>query len=310
MDLVLRAFIEMSDLNNKKIRQVTCLGLLVNIFLALFKFYLGVWGRSQAIIADAFHSLSDMSTDLVILLGVSHWSKPADDDHPYGHGRIETIITMFIGFFLLFIAVSLGYKSLQFLQVHDVRQPEKLTILGALISIVMKEGLYRWTIKVGKEVKSSAVTANAWHHRTDALSSIPVAIAVAIAAFFPRWFFLDYVGAFIVAIIILRTAWKIVYNAYAEVIDTGVSRKEKNQFLDIIDKIEEVRSVHAIRTRKFGPGWYVDLHVEVDAFLSVRQGHDIASEVKHRLLAEGPDVLDVVVHIEPHEAEGPRKDFV
>jgi cation diffusion facilitator family transporter len=297
----------MSDLNNKKIHQVTCLGLLVNILLALFKLFLGIWGRSQAIIADAFHSLSDMSTDLVILLGVSHWTKPADEDHPYGHGRIETIITMFIGFFLLFIAFSLGYKSLQFFQTHDVQQPEKVTILGALISIVLKEGLYRWTIKVGREVKSSSVTANAWHHRTDALSSVPIAVAVAIAAYFPNWYFLDYVGAFIVAIIIFHTAWKIVYDAYAEVIDTGATQNEKDQLLQIIDSIKDVRSVHALRTRKLGPGWHVDLHVEVDALLTVRQGHDIASEVKHRLLVEGPDVLDVIVHIEPYEPDGSKE---
>ena len=284
----------------KEIRQITYVGLFINILLALFKFFLGWWGRSQAIVADAFHTLSDMSTDVVVLLGVSHWSKPADEDHPYGHGRIEAIVTMLIGFFLISVALGLGYKSMSAFQDPDPEQPEKLTILGAVLSVILKEWLYRWTKKVSQKVKSSALMANAWHHRTDALSSIPIALAVTGAAFFPRWFFLDYIGAFIVAIFILHTSWKIIYSAYSEVIDTGISKKDKKHICDLVSEIKEVLSLHAIRTRKLGPGWYLDLHVEVDPNFTVRQGHDIAARVKYKLLDEGPDILDVIVHIEPY----------
>ena len=184
----------MSDLNKKticaedsgniaQIRKITWIGLIVNILLAAIKFTLGIVGRSHAVVADAVHSLSDLGTDFAILFGVKYWSKPADEDHPYGHRRIETFVTLLISCALLGVAVAIGYNALISLRDAHVRQPGWIAFYGALLSIVFKEVLYRWTFKVGKRAKSSAVLANAWHHRTDAFSSIPVAIAVAAAIF-------------------------------------------------------------------------------------------------------------------------------
>ncbi len=283
------------------IRNITIIGALVNVFLAIVKFILGTLGRSQAVIADAVHSLSDLSTDFAVIFGVKYWSKPADEDHPYGHGRIEVLITATIGIALFVVGIGLGYNALSTIKDDYVSQPSWIAFIGALISIIFKEILYHKTIATGKKVRSSAVIANAWHHRSDALSSIPVAIAVAAAVISPKWYFLDYVGAFVVSVFIMYAALKILRSCFCEIADAGASEKEREIIHGLVLSIENVRSTHAIRTRKVGPGWYVDLHIQVDPQMTVHDGHEVSKIVKNKLLSEGPDVLDVIVHLEPDE---------
>ena len=178
-------------------------------------------------------------------------------------------------------------------------QPGWIALIGALLSIVFKEFVYRWTVAVGKQVKSPAVVANAWHHRTDALSSIPVAIAIAAAAINPTWAFLDYVGAAIVSLFILHTAWGIISSTLAELIDQGVPQEEHERLATLAIATPGVISVHAIRTRRMSSALYVDLHVMVNGSMTVEKGHEIAKEVKQNLFTNHPDVMDVVVHLEP-----------
>ena len=282
-----------------QVRKVTYAGLFVNIFLFIVKFVLGILGHSQAVVADAIHSLSDLITDFAIILGVKFWSKPADDDHPYGHRRIETLVTAFIGLALITAALGIGYSALSSIRDMYIEQPGWIAFAGALISIVFKEVLYHWTIKAGKNLKSSAVIANAWHHRTDALSSIPVAIAVAAAALNKKWIFLDHVGAIVVSIFILSAAWKIMRPAIAEFFDAGALNQEREKIQKIMIETSGVKSIHKLRTRRVGSGLYLDVHVQVDPFISVIKGHEISGLVKRKLLSEGPDVLDVIIHIEP-----------
>lgn len=284
-----------------RIKQVTIIGIIVNILLSVIKFILGIIGTSQAVVADAIHSLSDMSTDFAVLFGVKIWTAPADEHHQYGHKRIETMITAIIGFFLVIVAIGIGYNAISTIRNQDYTTPAWIALLGAIISIISKEILSRWTLIVGKREKSTAVIANAWHHRSDALSSIPVAVAVCGAVIEPNWTVLDHIGAIVVSIFILHVAWGIIKPALRELVDRGASQKDREHIKSITLATNGVNSVHAVRTRQMGYGIMVDLHIQVDGTMTVQKGHDISEKVKQNLLRDGPDVIDVLVHLEPDE---------
>ncbi|MBN1341950.1 MAG: cation transporter [Phycisphaerae bacterium] len=284
-----------------QVRRVTVIGLLVNLILSGLKLLAGLIGSSQAVVADAVHSLSDSVTDVAILIGVRYWSKPPDDEHPHGHRRIETLVTTLIGVILASVALGLTYNSVVTLRDKHASPPGWIAFAAALLSIASKEILYRWTVRVGRRIKSTAVIANAWHHRSDALSSIPAAIAVAGAALLPGWSFLDHVGAVVVSFFILQAAWKIMMPALGQLIDAGASEDDLKRIRALAMSVDGVRHVHAIRTRYIGSGVQVDLHVKVDGNLTVYEGHDISEAVKRRLLDDGPDIVDVVTHLEPYK---------
>jgi cation diffusion facilitator family transporter len=287
----------------REVRRVTLWGLVVNLVLAAMKFVFGVVGASQALVADAVHSLSDSVTDVAVVVGAGFWSAPADAEHPHGHGRIETLITTAIGVLLAAVGIGLGWRALQAL--HEVHQsrPGWVAFAAACLSIVAKELLYRWTAHVGRRLRSSALVANAWHHRSDALSSLPVAVAVLGTRIWPAWGFLDHIAAVIVSVLILHAAWEITWPALRELIDAGASEQERKAMLTLARQTEGVRAVHKLRTRSIGAGLQVDLHVLVEPELSVRAGHAIAGVVKERLLQHGPNVIDVLVHVEPFDAD-------
>ena len=277
---------------------------MINLALAALKFVVGIVGASQALVADAVHSLSDSVTDIAVLVGAPYWAAAADDDHPYGHGRIETIFTFVIGTVLGVVGLGLAYNALATIQTAHRSAPGWSAFVAACVSMASKEVLYRWTIRVGRRVKSSALMANAWHHRSDGLSSLPVAIAVLGTRLKPDWGFLDHVGALVVSVFILQASWKILWPALEQLADTGATAREREQLLALAASIEGVKEVHALRTRRIGPGMQVDLHVLVQPQLSVQRAHEIADAVHHRLVNEGRDVVDVLVHIEPHKEQG------
>lgn len=283
------------------VRKITFIGLLINIFLFIIKLILGIFGQSQALTADAFHSLSDFTTDFSIIFGVKLWSKPPDERHPYGHRRIETIVTIIIGVILIIAAVSLGYNAILSLKGAPQGPPQFIAFIGAVISIISKELLYRWTIKTGKKEKSPALIANAWHHRTDALSSIPVGVAILVTLIDEKLAFLDQLTALVVSIFILYAAYKLIKPSLLEIIGTGFSEKNKNLVQSLILSIKEIRSVHGIRSRQMGSGWFVDLHIQLDAEITVEEAHKVVESVKDILLEKGPDIIDVMVHVEPYK---------
>ena len=285
----------------KTVRKVTWVGLLANLFLAGFKFIAGISGRSQALVADAIHSLTDLTTDIAVIAGSHYWSRPPDDDHPYGHKRLETLVTVFIGVVLVAAGIGIGWKAISALQQKQATPPGWIAVLAAVVSIICKEAVYRWTALIGKRVKSSALAANAWHHRTDALSSLPVLIAVAGAKAFPSWSFLDRLGAVVVSIFILHASIKIIWPAVSELIDAGVPTETRKQIRAMALKNEDVLQVHDIRTRYISSSIQVDLHIVVNGSITVRAGHDIADDVRDRIIEEIPEVLDVVVHVDPPE---------
>jgi len=285
----------------KIVRKVTWVGLFVNLFLAGFKFIAGIFGRSQALVADAIHSLTDLTTDIAVIAGSHYWSLPPDDDHPYGHKRLETLVTVFIGIVLAAAGIGIGWKAISTLQQKDAAPPGWIAVLAALTSIICKEAIYRWTAATGKRVKSPALAANAWHHRTDAISSVPVLIAVGGAKAFPSWSFLDHLGAAVVSVFILHASIKIIWPAVSELIDAGAPSETRKKIRAMALKNEGVLQVHDIRTRYISSSIQVDLHIVVAGSITVRAGHVIADDVRNRIIAEMPEVLDVIVHVDPPE---------
>ena len=277
-------------------------GLLINLALAGIKFAAGTLGHSQAVVADAIHSLTDTVTDLALIFGARYWTAPADEEHPHGHRKFETLITVFIGLVVAAAAISIGWDAVTSFG-RPTTPPSLIALIAAVASIGIKEGLYRWTARVGRETGSSALIANAWHHRTDALSSIPVAVAVAAAILDHRLAVVDQIGALVVAVFILHAAIRIIRPALEQLVDAGAPKAHRRELERLALEVDGVRAAHALRTRYIGSELAVDVHVEVDANLSVADGFAIARRVKRDLLERGPGVADVVVQIEPYEGD-------
>ena len=283
------------------VRRVAFAGAAVNLAIAGVKFAGGLMFASQALLADAVHSLSDLITDAALVLGVRFWVSPADEGHPYGHGKIEAVVTAFIGLMVAGVAVEICWKGVCSLVRGGAAAPDAMAFFVALISVVAKEGLYRWTHAVAKRLNSPATEANAWHHRSDAISSIPVAIAVAVAHFFPSLTWLDAAGAVLVGVFILRVAWQIAKPAFMELTDAtcGVTAAEVER---LALAVPGARRVHKVRIRRYGGSYQCDLHVQVARDNTISQGHAIGHEVKAAILAADIGVTDAVIHVEPVDA--------
>jgi len=283
-----------------RVRCVTWTGLVLNVLLAAAKAVGGWLCSSHALIADAVHSLSDLVTDAAVLLGVRYWAAPADDEHPYGHGKIEALVTLFIALALALVAWELGVAAVKGLIAHETALKPDLAAFGiAVVSVVVKEVLYRWTHHVAQEVHSTALEANAWHHRSDALSSIPVAIALALSVLVPSLVWADAVGALLVGCFILRVSWELGRSAVQELIDAGIDAKAE-RVEAVAMTVAGVRGVHQVRARRYGGSFQADLHVQVEATLSISEAHGLAHRVKDAVLGAGLDVTDVVIHVEPY----------
>jgi len=282
----------------KIVRDVTLGGMFCNLLLAAGKFLAGLFCRSHALIADAVHSLTDLVSDIVVLIGVRYWSAPPDEEHPYGHERIETLVTLSIGVMLALAALAIAGESLKEIQVHQDDAPKRAAFVVAVVSVILKEILYRWTLRAGRRIRSSALQANAWHHRSDALSSIPAAAAVAVSSFFPAWGFIDRIGALVVSTFILHAAWKILREPLFELADSSAPQRNE-EIRRIALSVPGAIGVHAVRTRNHGKGLFTDLHLLVSPELTVREGHRISTEICTRLIHSHLKIHDVVVHIEP-----------
>jgi cation diffusion facilitator family transporter len=283
------------------IKKVTWIGVTVNIVLAAFKLFAGVYGDSRAVVADGVEALLDVFTVILVYAASRFWMRPPDDTHPFGHGRLETLVAVFIGVSLVGAAVGIGWGSVATLHEEHFTPPGWIAAIAAFVSIVGKEILYRWTATAGRRMKSSAVIATALHYRSDSFSSYPVVLAVAGAILFPSWSFLDRVGAVVVSIFILHSAFQITWPSLKELIDAGAPAEIRNQIRKIAGTNKNVIQVHDIRTRYIGSSLQVVLHLVVDGAITVREGHAIAEDVEDRLSREIDEVVDVVAHVEPPE---------
>ena len=287
-------------MSGTEVRNVTLVGMGVNIFLTISKFLAGIFGNSRALVADAIHSLSDLSTDLAILIGSHFWNQPPDVEHPYGHRRIETLISVAIGLVLASVGVFLALDAIKSLSgEHKSSSPTLIAAVMAFVSIVIKEWLYHYTLGIGKRNKSSATIANAWHHRSDALSSIPVLVAILVSYVFPQWFFLDAVGAILVSIFILQAAFHIASPGISEIIDRGASKEIDDRLMNMALAVPEVKSVHNLRTRYSGGSLYVDMHIVLTPSITLYNAHLISNKVRDSFLASDLNIMEVLIHLDP-----------
>ena len=288
----------------KELTVVTLVGSIGNLVLLAFKFVAGIVGHSAAMVADAVHSLSDFITDLIVLVFVRVGAKPQDDGHDYGHGKFETLATLFVGLALaaaaIGIIVSGAVKFAGWLQGETLQMPGRLALWAAVLSIVVKEVLYRYTIARGRALDSTAVVANAWHHRSDALSSIGAAIGIGGALLLgERWAVLDPLASIVVGAMLIKVAWELVNVSGGELTDSSLDADTEREIEEIICSFPEVSEPHNLRTRRIGSRIAIEAHVRLRGDMSLHEAHSIVSEIEKRLRARFGAQTLVTIHMEP-----------
>jgi cation diffusion facilitator family transporter len=285
-----------------KVRKVTLIGSVVDFLLGITKIFIGWVAHSQALIADGIHSLSDLATDFIVLYAAKHAHKEADEDHPYGHGRIETLATVGLGVTLVIIAGGIAYDAVMRLNDPDkLLQPGLLALVVAAVSVVAKEGIYHYTINVARSLRSDMLMANAWHSRSDAITSVVVVIGIAGAMFgYP---YLDAVAAVAVSVMIAKIGVDLVRTSSKELIDTALEPQEIDTIRRYISSVSGVRAMHMLRSRKSAGDAFIDVHIQVDPRLSVSDGHQVGETVRRQLMDKMDIVSDVTVHIDPENDE-------
>lgn len=282
--------------------QTSLVGAVVNLLLSAIKIVFGWLGNSSALIADGIHSFADLVTDAMVWVAAKLSTQPADKEHPYGHGRIETVFTVLLGVVLLLTSAGIAWDAAKrLLDAEALRIPAAFVLIIAAISVVAKEALYQYTMIVARKHGSALLKANAWHHRSDAVSSIVVLVGV--AGSLMGLTFLDAIAAALVAFMIGKIGWEQVWKATLELIDTGLDPKKVKELKQLLRDIEGVRDVHMLRSRLVGGSPMIDLHIEVDGKLSVSEGHRIAEHVRSMLLKAQKNIVDVTVHIDPEDDE-------
>lgn len=289
----------------KQIYKVTFIGSVVNFLLLIFKFAAGIVGNSAAMIADAVHSLSDFITDIIVVLCVHLSGKPQDKEHDYGHGKYETMATVIVGTVLLLVGLGImktGAVSIwRFLHGEILPEPGMLALIAALVSIVLKEILFRYTAVEGRKLASEAMIANAWHHRSDAFSSIGTAVGIGGAILLgENWRVLDPIAAVIVSILIIHVSIKLIVPGLEELMEKSLPEKEEKMILEIILSFPEVSDPHHLRTRRIGNYCAIDVHVRMDKDKPLGEVHAITEGIESRLKGELGDKTIINIHVEPH----------
>ena len=288
----------------KEIYKVTLVGSAGNVVLMAFKFIAGLLGHSSAMIADAVHSLSDFVTDLVVLVFVGISAKPQDKSHDYGHGKFETFASFLIGLALVAAAagiiVSGGTKLLAWWEGEQLEAPGWIALWAALLSIVIKELLYQYTARKGRQLDSQAMIANAWHHRSDALSSIGAAVGIGGAILLGRrWTVLDPVASIVVGLMLIRVAWQLLKTSVGELTECSLPAETEQEIERIICSFPDVQQPHNLRTRRIGNRIAIEAHVRMDGTLPLLAVHERATAIEHRLKQRFGDRTHVTIHMEP-----------
>jgi len=284
--------------------RTTNIGILWNIFLIVIKFLAAVFGHSSALFADAIHSISDFVSDLAVLAGIRMASRPSDPGHNYGHGKFETLATIIIAISLFAAGIGILWEGvvhiLQIIKGQTAHPPTPLALEVAGASILIKEGLYRYTFAIGKQINSKPLIANAWHHRTDAFSSVTVLIGISGAYFLGgKWAMLDPIAAIIVGVFIIKFGFNILISNLNELLEASLGEEENEKIRTIAGQVQGVINPHDVKTRKIGNTIAVEMHIKVDPGLSVLRGHDIATEVENKLKRNYGEGIIISVHVEP-----------
>lgn len=301
----------MSETATKRARAVftvTLIGAIVNIALTVLKLFAGWFGRSSAMLADAVHSLSDFATDLVVVIFVKLAAKPSDACHAFGHGKFETLASVLIGVALFAVGMGLfvsGFDKIRFvLHGGELAQPRMVALVVAVLSIVSKEVLYHYTRRVGSRYDSQAVIANAWHHRSDAFSSIGTLIGIGGAiALGNRWVILDPIAAVVVSVLILRVAWTLTKPGLNELLEKSLPKEMEAEILALVTEDAAVTDPHNLRTRRVGPGIFAEVHVRLDGAMSVDESHEHTLRIEQRMQEHFGEMAHIIVHVEPKKSE-------
>ena len=291
---------------NQEIYKVTLVGGVVNVVLLLFKFVAGIVGHSAAMVADAVHSLSDFVTDVIVLVFVHISGKPKDKSHDYGHGKYETLAMTLIGVALLIVAIGIIYhgamKIVAWLNGEQLEAPGTLALWAALLSVLLKEGVYQYSMVKARQLNSQVVEANAWHHRSDALSSVGTAIGIGGAIFLgQRWTVLDPIASLVVGAFIVKVAVDLLHRGIDDLMEHSLPEDVEEEILRIVGELKGVVDPHDLRTRKIGNHYAIELHILMDGDITLREAHNKASEVEDLLRARYGEHTHVAVHVEPKE---------
>ena len=287
-----------------EIFKVTIIGSVVNVLLLVLTFVAGVLGHSSAMIADAIHSLSDFLTDLVVLVFVKISGKPKDKSHEYGHGKFETLALTIIGLVLVFVAVGIISEGVvkidDFFEGQTLQAPGMLALWAAVISIVLKEAVYRYSIIKARKLNSQALEANAWHHRSDALSSIGTLIGVGGAILLgQRWVILDPIASIVVGVFIGKVAFDLLKNGVGDLTDKALPESVEQEILKMVSELDNVGNPHNLKTRRIGNHYAIELHIKMDGNITLEEAHDKATEIENLLRSKYGEETHVGVHVEP-----------
>lgn len=294
----------MKKQRQKEASKVTWVGFFSNLILTVFKLLAGILGHSAAMIADAVHSVSDFATDLVVIGSLKVSSRPKDGNHKYGHGKVETLATAFVGGVLLLVGLGILFSGAKSIYTHfavePIQKPGMIALYAAIISIIIKEILYRYTLVVGNRINSKVVVANAWHHRSDALSSLGTVLGISGAIFLgAKWVILDPIAAMVVSFFILRVAIRISWESLAELVETSLPQQHESEILKLASGVEGVHNPHDLKTRKIGNDIAIDLHINVERELNIEQAHDITVELEKCLRQKYGEHTHISIHTEP-----------
>lgn len=297
----------------KETYRVTIAGSIINILLLAFKFAAGILGHSAAMIADAIHSLTDFVTDAIVLIFVRLGSKPTDRDHDYGHGKYETLASAIIGVSLLVVGMMICYsgvtKTYHAMCGEPLQQPGFIALAAAVASVVLKEWAYRFTVRVGRRCHSEAVVANAWHHRSDALSSVGTTVGIGGAIILgEKWAVLDPLTAIVVSFFIMKAAWSVLSKAVGELTDGSLPKETEDEIENIVSEDNEVSVVHNLCTRRIGNRIAIEMHVRMPGETSLYVAHRHATEIEQRLKQRFGVDTHISIHLEPVKVNGHYED--
>lgn len=297
----------------KETYRVTIAGSIINILLLAFKFAAGILGHSAAMIADAIHSLTDFVTDAIVLIFVRLGSKPTDRDHDYGHGKYETLASAIIGVSLLVVGMMICYsgvtKTYHAMCGEPLQQPGFIALAAAVASVVLKEWAYRFTVRVGRRCHSEAVVANAWHHRSDALSSVGTTVGIGGAIILgEKWAVLDPLTAIVVSFFIMKAAWSVLSKAVDELTDGSLPKETEDEIESIVSEDKEVSVVHNLCTRRIGNRIAIEMHVRMPGETSLYVAHHHATEIEKRLKQRFGADTHISIHLEPVKVNGHYED--
>ena len=295
-----------SKIREKGIIKTTVIGSIINSLLIVFKFVSGILGSSAAMIADAIHSLSDLITDIIVIVFVKISGKPKDKNHNYGHGKFETLATSVIGIILVFVGLGIAYNGLKaiFSVINGavLPTPGMIAFWAALLSIVAKEGIYRYTIWMGKKLNSDVVIANAWHHRSDALSSLGAALGIGGAIFLgDKWTILDPIAAVVVSIFIIKVAIQLLKSAVDELMECSLPEEIENEIKSIVNSFDDITNLHNLHTRKIGSNYAMEFHIWMDGDKKLDEIHIVVNLIENKLRERYGLQTHIMIHIEPNK---------